>query len=64
MDRPFASWIVSNEHSHSDSIVDFFLGFHSMLKQYGDWIKPLQYRLHLSTVECVIRLYHSFQAVI
>ena len=35
-----------------------------MLKQYGDWIKPLQYRLHLITVECVIRLYHSFQAVI
>ena len=35
-----------------------------MLKRYGDWIKPLQYRLHLSTVEFVIRLYHSFQAVI
>ena len=64
MDQTFACWIVSYKHSHSDSIVDFFLRFHSMLKQYGDWIKPLQYRLHLSTVECVIRLYYSFQAVI
>ena len=64
MDQTFACWIVSYKHSHSDSIADFFLRFHSMLKQYGDWIKPLQYRLQLSTVECVIRLDHSFQAVI
>ena len=38
----------------------FLLGLHSKLRQYGGWIKPIQYRLHLSTVQCVIRLCNSF----
>ena len=38
----------------------FLLGLHSKLRQYGGWIKPIQYRLYLSTVQCVIHLCNSF----
>lgn len=31
----------------------------STSKKYDGWIKPIQYRLHLSTVQCVIRLCNS-----
>ena len=60
MDQTVAHWIVSHQHSHFDSTLHFFLGFHLTLKQYGRWIKPIQYTLHLSTVQCVIRLCDSF----
>ena len=39
----------------------FFLGFYFILNQYGEWIRPLQYRLHYSTVQCIVKLYHAFQ---
>ena len=37
----------------------FLLGLHSKLRQYGGWIKHIQYRHYLSTVQCVIRLCNS-----
>ena len=59
MDQTLAHWTLSYQLSHADSTLHFFLGLHLKLKQYGGWIKPIQYRLHLSTVQCVIRLCNS-----
>ena len=60
MDQTLAHWTLSYQHSHADLTLHFFLGFHLKLKQYGGWIKPIQYRLHLSTVQSVIRICNSF----
>ena len=60
MDQTFAHWIISYQYFHVDSALRFFLEFHLKLKQYGSWIKSIQHRLHLSTVQCVIRLCNFF----
>ena len=48
--------------SHPDaSTFHLFVGFHYTLKEYGDWIRPIQLRCHYSTVKCVIQLHEIFQ---
>ena len=48
--------------SHPDSSTfHLFVGFHYTLKQYGDWIRPIQLRCHYSTVKCIIQLHEIFQ---
>ena len=59
MDPPLASLL--HQHSHLHSTLDFFLGFRFTLNQYGGWIRPLQYRLHFSTVQCIVKLHHAIQ---
>ena len=48
--------------SHPDaSTFHLFVGFHFTLKEYGDWIRPIQLRCHYSTVKCIIQLHEIFQ---
>ena len=48
--------------SHPDSSTFYlFVGFHYTLKEYGDWIRPIQLRCHYSTVKCIIHLHEIFQ---
>ena len=60
MDQAVAHSIVSHQHAHSDWPLHFFLGLHSKLKHYGSWIQPVQHRLHISTVRCLIDICNSF----
>ena len=47
---------------HPDSSTFYlFVGFHFTLKQYGDWVRPIQLRCHYSTVKCIIQLHEIFQ---
>ena len=43
------------------STFHLFVGFHYTLKEYGDWIRPVQLRCHYSTVKCIISLHETFQ---
>ena len=48
--------------SHPDSSTFYlFVGFHYTLKQYGEWIRPIQLRCHYRTVKCIIQLHETFQ---
>ena len=58
MDSEFALPIFSHPDS---STFHLFVGFHYTLKQYGEWIRPIQLRCHYSTVKCVIQLHEIFQ---
>ena len=61
MDPPFTLGSQLQEYSYPHSTLHFFLDFYFTLNQYGGWIRPLQYRLHYSTVECIVKIYHAFQ---
>ena len=47
------------EYTHPHSTLHFFLGFYYILKDYGDWIRPIQVRCHYSTVKCIVQLHNT-----
>ena len=61
MAPPFAIRVLSHQYSHPYSTFHLFVGFHYTLKEYGDWIRPIQLRCHYSTVKCIIQLHEIFQ---
>ena len=58
MDSEFALPIFSHPDS---STFHLFVGFHYTLKQYGDWVRPVQLRCQYSTVQCIIQLHEILQ---
>ena len=60
MDSEFALPIFSHPDS---SLFHLIVGFHYMLKHYGDWVRPVQLRCQYSTVQCVIQLHETFSHV-
>ena len=61
VDPPITMGSLLHQYTHPHSTLDFFLGFYFTLNQYRGWIRPLQYRLHYSTVQCIVKLHHAFQ---
>ena len=58
MDSEFALPLFSHPDS---STFHLFVGFHYTLKQYEEWIQPVQLRCQYSTVQCIIELHEILQ---